>query len=144
MCKENSTETQCAECGMSVETGEYHPYAACLMFKGCHNSKTVNMNLLTLRTPAPIDNVEREKALEAYRYVDVICQTNIHYGGKLGLSLRTIKLAIQQPQLDVLREKVGGMRMEEAIREPEGARIDANNDLVDEVLALIGECENGS
>ena len=26
---------KCRECGMSVEPGEYHPYAACLMFNAC-------------------------------------------------------------------------------------------------------------
>lgn len=35
----------CAECGMWVTPGEYHPYAACLMFKACHNSETVRTNL---------------------------------------------------------------------------------------------------
>lgn len=40
-----SKETACAECGMNVRLGEYHPYAACLMFKGCRNSETVRKNL---------------------------------------------------------------------------------------------------
>lgn len=35
----------CAECGMHVKTGEYHPYAACLMFKACNNSETVRANI---------------------------------------------------------------------------------------------------
>lgn len=35
----------CIECGMICEPGEYHPYAACLMFKGCHNSTIVTANL---------------------------------------------------------------------------------------------------
>lgn len=38
----------CAECGMTVKTGEYHPYAACLMFKGCHSSEIVKNNLLAV------------------------------------------------------------------------------------------------
>ncbi|MBR8279749.1 hypothetical protein [Burkholderia vietnamiensis] len=37
--------TPCAECGMPCRTGEYHPYAACLMFKACNNSDTVRGNL---------------------------------------------------------------------------------------------------
>lgn len=37
--------TACAECGMPVKAGEYHPYAACLMFKACQNSDTVRGNL---------------------------------------------------------------------------------------------------
>lgn len=40
-----SENTSCAECGMPVRAGEYHPYAACLMFKACHNSETVRANL---------------------------------------------------------------------------------------------------
>lgn len=36
---------ECKECGMPVEVGEYHPYAACLMFKACHDSATVQANL---------------------------------------------------------------------------------------------------
>ncbi len=38
-------ESVCQECGMPVRLGEYHPYAACLMFKGCHSSETVRTNL---------------------------------------------------------------------------------------------------
>jgi len=38
-------ETECKECGMAVRLGEYHPFAACLMFKGCKNSTTVRANL---------------------------------------------------------------------------------------------------
>jgi hypothetical protein len=43
--KETKLCTPCAECGMPVWPGEYHPYAACLMFKACHNSETVTANL---------------------------------------------------------------------------------------------------
>ncbi|WP_175806634.1 hypothetical protein [Burkholderia cenocepacia] len=35
----------CDECGMPCRAGEYHPYAACLMFKACHNGDTVRGNL---------------------------------------------------------------------------------------------------
>lgn len=36
--------TPCPECGMPTN-GEYHPYAACLMFRACKDSKTVKANL---------------------------------------------------------------------------------------------------
>jgi len=39
----------CQECGMPVSVSEYHPYAACLMFKACHNSGTVRANLESVR-----------------------------------------------------------------------------------------------
>lgn len=35
----------CGECGMPCTPNEYHPYAACLMFKACHDSKVVRANL---------------------------------------------------------------------------------------------------
>lgn len=41
----DTTNYECAECGMPVTSDEYHPYAACLMFKACHNSETVKANL---------------------------------------------------------------------------------------------------
>jgi hypothetical protein len=34
--KKGGMMRECKECGMSVEPGEYHPYAACLMFKAWH------------------------------------------------------------------------------------------------------------
>ena len=39
----------CGTCGMPCTSGEYHPYAACLMFKACHNSETVRANLEAVR-----------------------------------------------------------------------------------------------
>jgi hypothetical protein len=35
----------CTQCGMPCEAGEYHPYAACLMFTACHDSEMVRANL---------------------------------------------------------------------------------------------------
>lgn len=35
----------CQECGMPVRLGEYHPFAACLMYKGCHDGDVVRKNL---------------------------------------------------------------------------------------------------
>lgn len=35
----------CAECGMPNQAGEYHPYAACLMFKACRDAGVVRANL---------------------------------------------------------------------------------------------------
>lgn len=40
----------CQECGMPVKIGDYHPFAACLMFKGCNNSNTVKENLKQITT----------------------------------------------------------------------------------------------
>jgi hypothetical protein len=35
----------CSACGMSVEPHAYHPYAACLMFRACHDGNVVDANL---------------------------------------------------------------------------------------------------
>lgn len=35
----------CVECGMPSTWEQYHPYAACLMFKTCHDSNIVMANL---------------------------------------------------------------------------------------------------
>lgn len=35
----------CACCGMLCSPLEFHPYAACLMFKACKNGETVRANL---------------------------------------------------------------------------------------------------
>jgi len=40
----------CAECGMTTGLQEYHPFAACLMFKACHNAITVRDNLAAVRS----------------------------------------------------------------------------------------------
>jgi len=42
----------CADCGMIVKENEYHPYAACLMFKGCKDGKVVRANLKAVRDNA--------------------------------------------------------------------------------------------
>jgi len=38
--------TTCSACGMLVgQHRNYHPHAACLMFRGCYNGNTVDANL---------------------------------------------------------------------------------------------------
>jgi hypothetical protein len=39
----------CADCGMPCSPNEYHPYAACLMFKACHDGEQVRANLNATR-----------------------------------------------------------------------------------------------
>lgn len=45
MTNDNGELIACRECGMPRDSGEYHPYAACLMFKACGNSDTVRANI---------------------------------------------------------------------------------------------------
>lgn len=49
----DTTLAPCGDCGMPCNPAEYHPYAACLMFKACHNSDTVRANLEAVRAQAP-------------------------------------------------------------------------------------------
>ena len=44
-----TSDDKCQECGMPVKIGDYHPYTACLMFKGCHDSDAVTKNLSAIR-----------------------------------------------------------------------------------------------
>lgn len=39
----------CGECGMLVGWGDFHPFAACLMFRGCGDADTVRVNLHALQ-----------------------------------------------------------------------------------------------
>lgn len=51
-----STMDKCGDCGMSINFPyEYHPYAACLMFKSCKDGKTVRGHLNTVRAHAVKD-----------------------------------------------------------------------------------------
>ena|ERR1700729_3312180 len=56
----------CAECGMVLKNAtEYHPYAACLAFKGCHNSEAVRANIDGVLATGHQNEFER--GLEALR-----------------------------------------------------------------------------
>lgn len=55
----------CAECGMPCEPGEYHPFAACLMFKASRNSTVVRANLRSVQRHATAARDAEIKALRA-------------------------------------------------------------------------------
>ena len=42
-------KTICQECGMELRRGDYHPFAACLMFKACGDRETVQRNLIEIQ-----------------------------------------------------------------------------------------------
>lgn len=39
----------CRQCGMGLNPGEYHPSAACLMFKACRDTAVVSLYLNEVR-----------------------------------------------------------------------------------------------
>lgn len=60
----------CGECGMPCRAGEYHPFAACLMFKACHNSETVRANLAPLQAENErlrVEVIENEGVIRVWR-----------------------------------------------------------------------------
>ncbi|WP_156962428.1 hypothetical protein [Salinisphaera hydrothermalis] len=53
---------QCQECGMTLrKPGEYHPFAACLMFKACGDSDTVRASLSDVRAKGRADAEEKNR-----------------------------------------------------------------------------------
>ena len=76
---------KCSECGMSCLWGDYHPYAACLMFKQCHNSETVLANLRHVQAVARMGAIEEASNIvrdEANRcgskaFVQVVMKTKL-------------------------------------------------------------------
>lgn len=60
--------TTCSACGMLVGLHRnYHPHAACLMFRGCHNGNTVDANLRAVveyGMKAQAAGVSLEKAMD--------------------------------------------------------------------------------
>jgi hypothetical protein len=55
---------ECQECGMVVAAGEYHPYAACLMFKACHDGDKVRESLRAVLNDARRTAPDREAVIE--------------------------------------------------------------------------------
>ena len=72
-------DQMCAECGMACYQNEHHPYAACLMFKGCHDSETVRANLSALSAQPAITE---ERVIQLARKAGMA-----PYGGKNSMYL---------------------------------------------------------
>lgn len=71
-----SEESNCAECGMRVRVDEYHPYAACLMFRGCHDTEAVRSNLLSVQASGAqaefdLRNAEQQSAPVAWHRIRI-------------------------------------------------------------------------
>lgn len=49
MPEKQKANTACVECGMPVMAADYHPYAACLMYKGCQDAYLVQQNIDAVR-----------------------------------------------------------------------------------------------
>lgn len=71
-------EQMCAECGMACPPNEYHPYAACLMFKGCHDSETVRSNLYALSAQPAKPAITEERVIELARQAGALKASDIY------------------------------------------------------------------
>lgn len=68
--------THCAQCGMAMlHQAEYHPFAACLIFKACRDGQKVRENL-----GAVIDHVRERDARSAARHA-ALPETGENDGG---------------------------------------------------------------
>jgi hypothetical protein len=78
----------CGDCGMPCEPGEYHPFAACLMFKACHQSDVVRANLQFV-----VDHGKGAHLSQPAQAVDVgvrpICQNSAESAGVLTNTSKT-------------------------------------------------------
>ena len=72
--------TTCSACGMLVGLHRnYHPHAACLMFRGCHNRNTVDANLRAVveyGMKAQAAGISLEKAMDDITWKN--CLPNTH------------------------------------------------------------------
>lgn len=86
----------CADCGMPCTVGEYHPFAACLMFKACRNSAVVRANLAAVvehggRTPSSEGDGRDGEDARAWRQwceavgAEQVVALNEKFGDALGL-----------------------------------------------------------
>lgn len=75
----------CQDCGMVVRTPtEYHPYAACLMFKACHDGDTVRANLEAVRSDARSTQATPDAAEAAQEDRSIVATYEKLHKGKLG------------------------------------------------------------
>jgi hypothetical protein len=81
--------TPCTECGMVCRPAEFHPFAACLMFKGCHDGDKVRANLAALHPqPAPAVAVEAAKVDWYERHQDECTRDYGEYNDSASLAAR--------------------------------------------------------
>ena len=84
--------TVCVECGMLCEAVEYHPFAACLMFKQCRDSATVRANLLAVRD----DSYQQGRVAGLVKAVEIIkANTDV----KKAIEINRLHSLAQQAQL---------------------------------------------
>ena len=86
----------CKECGMALRCGEYHPYAACLMFKSCGNRDTVRNNLKDVlshgkkRTALQKENIQlvRDNLRKRVEELEIMCR-DLAYAEQEAVKKRT-------------------------------------------------------
>lgn len=103
----------CTECGMPCDPGEYHPFAACLMFKACHSSDTVRANLEAVRqaSQARADGGVAREPLTERQIVACLVEA-----GCLG----TVKMSYDSGPYEITRTSVNADKFARAIERAHG------------------------
>ena len=70
--------TECVQCGMVCAPNEYHPYAACLMFKACKDGTSVRANLAALRAQDTALIQQMQEALGLARRLVLVGGASTH------------------------------------------------------------------
>lgn len=78
---------KCPECGMETTEGEYHPYAACLMYKQTGDADAVRSNLHAVRATGKMQSARPEPASVCYELNDGYPQ-DLQF---MGVSIQMIK-----------------------------------------------------
>lgn len=99
--------SHCRQCGMLCKIGEYHPYAACMMFSHCRDGDTVRANLSAVQQQTRRAALE-EAQWEIEKFID-------YSGGCVGTKNDPQVVAVNRfieltvgPLLARLREGVAG------------------------------------
>ena len=70
----------CKSCGMPIEKDEFHPYAACLMFKGCLDAEVVRANLdavIAHGVQIEVERREEDSQVYASLAIEGVCPASI-------------------------------------------------------------------
>lgn len=104
----------CMECGMVYNSTEYHPYAACLMFKSCHNSEVVRANLdfvlnskpLTIPATGPVTENDILEIIAENERMEQITKDACRYRLLKGVALQkgALEATIAMAQLDFISD----------------------------------------
>ena len=87
MSKLPDLQKKCSGCEMMLDRNEYHPYAACLLFKQTKNSETVRENLIDVRNKGIEQAAALVALVDGHMSSDEIAKRLLSVGKKLTLNI---------------------------------------------------------